>query len=109
MLTVVDHPLLKRALTTLRDRDTPYGEFRRTLDLLVPLARGGMPHAQFMLGRMFNRGEGVNIDHFQTYSLWRSAASKGSERAATALANFAGRFASEELARAEAFYQSQIR
>lgn len=31
MLTVVDHPLLKRALTTLRDADTPYGEFRRTL------------------------------------------------------------------------------
>ena len=31
MLTVVDHPLLKRALTTLRDRDTPYGAFRQTL------------------------------------------------------------------------------
>ncbi|PAP77650.1 uracil phosphoribosyltransferase [Rubrivirga marina] len=31
MLTVVDHPLLKRALTTLRDAATPYGEFRRTL------------------------------------------------------------------------------
>ena len=31
MLTVVDHPLLKRALTRLRDRDTPYGEFRHTL------------------------------------------------------------------------------
>ena len=31
MLTVVDHPLLKRALTTLRAVDTPYGEFRRTL------------------------------------------------------------------------------
>ena len=31
MLTVVDHPLLNRALTTLRDRDTSYGEFRQTL------------------------------------------------------------------------------
>ena len=31
MLTVVDHPLLKRALTTLRDVQTPYGAFRRTL------------------------------------------------------------------------------
>ena len=31
MLTLVDHPLLKRALTTLRSADTPYGEFRRTL------------------------------------------------------------------------------
>ena len=31
MLTVVDHPLLKRALTTLRNRATPYGAFRQTL------------------------------------------------------------------------------
>ena len=31
MLTVVDHPLLKRALTGLRARDTPYGAFRATL------------------------------------------------------------------------------
>ncbi|MEO0557472.1 MAG: uracil phosphoribosyltransferase [Bacteroidota bacterium] len=31
MLTVVDHPLLNRALTTLRDRSTPHGVFRQTL------------------------------------------------------------------------------
>ena len=31
VLTVVDHPLLKRALTRLRDRDTPYGDFRHVL------------------------------------------------------------------------------
>ncbi len=31
LLTVVDHPLLKRALSTLRDRETPYGAFRQTL------------------------------------------------------------------------------
>lgn len=31
MLHVVDHPLLKRDLTVLRDRNTPHGEFRRTL------------------------------------------------------------------------------
>ena len=30
-LTVVDHPLLKRDLTVLRRRETPYGVFRRTL------------------------------------------------------------------------------
>lgn len=32
MLTVVDHPLLQRALTKLRDRNTSYGEFRLTLN-----------------------------------------------------------------------------
>ncbi|GAB5535619.1 MAG: uracil phosphoribosyltransferase [Rubricoccaceae bacterium] len=31
LLTVVDHPLLNRALTTLRDRTTPHGVFRQTL------------------------------------------------------------------------------
>lgn len=31
VLTVVDHPLLKRALTTLRDVATPYGVFRQSL------------------------------------------------------------------------------
>jgi len=30
-LTVVDHPLLKRDLTILRRRETPYGVFRKTL------------------------------------------------------------------------------
>lgn len=31
VLTVVDHPLLRRALSTLRTASTPYGDFRRTL------------------------------------------------------------------------------
>ena len=31
MLTVVDHPLLRRDLTILRDRTTPHGLFRKTL------------------------------------------------------------------------------
>lgn len=31
MLTVVDHPLLARAVTTLRDKRTPHGTFRQTL------------------------------------------------------------------------------
>jgi uracil phosphoribosyltransferase len=30
-LTVVDHPLLRRDLTVLRDRETPHGRFRQTL------------------------------------------------------------------------------
>ena len=31
MLTIVDHPLIKRDLTTLRDRETPHGVFRSTV------------------------------------------------------------------------------
>lgn len=32
VLTVVDHPLLARAVTRLRDRTTPHGDFRRTMN-----------------------------------------------------------------------------
>jgi len=31
MLTIVDHPLLRRDLTILRDRRTPHGRFRETI------------------------------------------------------------------------------
>ena len=31
LLTVVDHPILRRLLTTLRDKSTPHGDFRRAL------------------------------------------------------------------------------
>ena len=31
-VTVVDHVLLRRLVSILRDRDTPHGEFRQTLD-----------------------------------------------------------------------------
>lgn len=85
------------------------GDFQGALRALVPLARAGDPDAQFLLGRMFNRGEGVQLDHFRAYSFWRSAAAGGNVRAATALANFSGRYAPEDLARAEAFYQEQRR
>lgn len=95
----------------VKDAEAAYarGDFRTSARLLMPLADDGMPVAQFLLGRMFNRGEGVEIDHLIAYSLWRSAASSGSEQAATALANFSNRFAPSELARAEAFHQSRTR
>ncbi len=84
------------------------GDFRQAAQMLIPLAEQGVPSAQLLLGRMFNRGEGVALNHFRAYSLWRSAMDGGSERAATALANFSNRFAPEELARAEAFHQAVI-
>lgn len=84
------------------------GDFRNSLRLLAPLVDDGVPLAQFLLGRMFNRGEGVTLDHFKAYSLWRSAASSGSERAATALANFSNRFSPEDLARAEQYHQARL-
>lgn len=85
------------------------GDFGTALELIGPLADEGMPIAQFWLGRMFNRGEGVRIDRFEAYSLWRSAAESGSGRSATALANLASRFEPQELQAAEAFHASRGR
>ncbi len=47
MLTVVDHPLLRRDLTILRDRTTPHGVFRKTLgDAAAILAYEAMRRLQ---------------------------------------------------------------
>lgn len=47
MLTVVDHPLLRRDLTILRDRQTPHGVFRKTLgDAAAILAYEAMRRLQ---------------------------------------------------------------
>lgn len=77
------------------------GDFQTAAKLLHPLADAGMPVAQFWMGRLYNRGEGVDLNRAEAYSLWRSAASRGSTQAATALANLASRLSPEEIAVAE--------
>ncbi len=77
------------------------GRFDEATALLMPLANAGMPAAQFWMGRLYNRGEGVVLNRSEAYSLWRSAAAGGSERAATALANLAARLSAEEISIAE--------
>jgi len=95
----------------VKDAEIAYrqGDFRTSARLLMPLAQDGMPVAQFWLGRMFNRGEGVKLDRYEAYSLWRSAAASGSEQAATALANLSNRLGPEEMSRAESYHQSRLR
>ena len=77
------------------------GDFAGAADMLAPLSNAGMPIAQFWMGRLYNRGEGVDLNRAEAYSLWRSAASGGSEQAATALANLASRLSPEEISVAE--------
>ena len=77
------------------------GDFATAAQVLSPLADAGMPIAQFWMGRLYNRGEGVDLNRAEAYSLWRSAAASGSVRAATALANLASRLSPEEIAVAE--------
>ena len=77
------------------------GDFTSAASMIEPLSNAGMPVAQFWMGRLYNRGEGVDLNRAEAYSLWRSAAAGGSERAATALANLAARLSPEEISVAE--------
>jgi len=77
------------------------GDFGMAAQMLGPLADAGMPAAQFWMGRLYNRGEGVVLNRAEAYSLWRSAATNGNTQAATALANLATRLSPEEIAVAE--------
>ena len=65
MLTVVDHPLLQRALTTLRDRTTPYGAFRHTLSdvssILAYEALRSLPVEQVRVATPLEETAGVRL------------------------------------------------
>lgn len=66
MLTVVDHPLLKRALTTLRDRETHYGAFRQTLadvsSILAYEALRSLPVAEVRVTTPLEETAGYRLD-----------------------------------------------
>jgi len=85
------------------------GDFAVAAQALRPLADAGMPVAQFWMGRLYNRGEGVDLNRAEAYSLWRSAAASGSTQAATALANLASRLSPDEIAVAEQRHASSGR
>ena len=74
------------------------GAYEEAAALAAPLAADGMPAAQFLMGRMHNRGEGVPLDRVRAYALWLQAARAGSSRAATALANLSTRLTPDEIA-----------
>ena len=89
------------ARVKLAERAYRDGNYAAAAQMLGPLSNAGMPVAQFWMGRLYNRGEGVALNRAEAYSLWRSAAASGSRQAATALANLASRLSPEEIAVAE--------
>jgi len=91
--------------------EAAYGarDYVQARQIFATLAQRNVPLAQFWLGRMYNRGEGVQLDRFEAYSLWRVAAQNGSTRAATALVNLSSRISANELRAAEAYHLSRRR
>ena len=65
MTTVVDHPLLQRALTRLRDRETTHGDFRRTLNdaaaILAYEALRSLPVEPLAVRTPLEQTEGVHL------------------------------------------------
>jgi uracil phosphoribosyltransferase len=64
-VTVVDHVLLRRLVSILRDRETPHGAFRQTLDnaamILAYEAMRGLRHTDFELETPLETARGVRL------------------------------------------------
>src|SRR5919199_5884390 len=64
-VTIVDHVLLRRLLTILRDRETPHGTFRRTLDdaamILAYEAMRGLRPAEHDVQTPLEAAQGVSL------------------------------------------------
>ncbi len=79
------------------------GDYATTFAELRPLAEAGDPNAQYMLGFLYERGEGVARDLTRAYAWYGLAARQGDAFAAQALAQLARRMSAAQIAEAEAY------
>ena len=79
------------------------GDYATTFAESRPLAEAGDADAQYMLGFLYERGEGVARDRTRAYAWYSLAARQGDAFAARALAALAGRMSAAEIADAQAF------
>ena len=79
------------------------GDYATTFAETRPLAERGDADAQYMLGFLYERGEGVARDLTRAYAWYGLAARQGDAFAAQALAELARRMTAAEIAEAEAF------
>jgi len=76
-------------------------DYNAALGPLMQLAEAGDSDAQFILGRMFGRGEGVLQDYVEAHKWYNLAASRGQRLAATARDAVAERMTPEQIAAAQ--------
>ncbi len=79
------------------------GDYATTFAVTRPLAESGDPDAQYLLGYLYERGEGVARDLTRAYAWYGMAARQGDAFAAHALTELARRMSAAEIAEAEAF------
>ena len=72
------------------------GEFENAAGLLRPLARDGSAQAQYLLGRMYEQGDGVARDEAEAKKLFKLAADQGHDNAGQRLALYENADSGEE-------------
>ena len=60
---------------------TERGDYQTAFKLWLPLAEQGNASAQFNLGNMYRRGQGVKQDNFEAVKWYRKAAEQGNAKA----------------------------
>lgn len=78
------------------------GEYQSALQELIQLGEAGDADAQYILGRMFARGDGVLQDFTEAYKWYNLAASRGQRLAGPARDAIAERMSAEQMATAQA-------
>src|SRR5512135_1801276 len=54
-----------------------YGDYKTAYRLFGPLAEQGLPEAQYNLGVMYRKGQGVPEDYVAAAKWWKKAAEQG--------------------------------
>jgi len=78
------------------------GDYATTYAESRPLAEAGVAEAQYMLGLLYDRGEGIGRDPVRAYLWYRLAAKAGDAFAAKAAASVARRMNKKQSAAARA-------
>ena len=79
------------------------GDYHTALHALIPLGEAGDAYSQYILGRMFARGEGgVLQDYVEAYKWYNLAAARGQPLAAAARDTLIEKMSAEQIATAQA-------
>lgn len=81
------------------------GQYDQALEAWSPLARKGIPAAQFSVGVMYYRGHGVQQDPVQAYVWFAKAAANGEPLAARMLGKLSAELSPQQLAQAQQVLQ----
>lgn len=76
-------------------------DYQTALGQLMQLAEAGDPDAQFVMGRMFARGEGVLQDYVEAHKWYNLASSRGQRLAVASRDALATQMTSEQIAQAQ--------